>query len=277
MGLWLTVVCLLAFFLGLFTLAPLDKTEALQIGVAETMQRLHHWDVPIWNGHIYAEKPPLPYWLDELIWSQAGLVPELARLPSAIAATAGVASITWLIHGCCEREQPQRQAWQQGALAGTLLALSPGWIAFGRTAVHDIYLALAVLLALASYALGFGLVNGRSRPLASALAIGLSCGFGFLAKGLLGIGLPLLIIAVDTSLQPSSRRQVLRPAVLALFGIGLLAVISPWMAALIQHRAWDYLQGFLGFSHLQRATRAVDGHDQPLLFYLPVLFGLLCP
>jgi 4-amino-4-deoxy-L-arabinose transferase-like glycosyltransferase len=60
-------------------------------------------------------------------------------------------------------------------------------------------------------------------------------------------------------------------------GGGLLAVVTPWAAALINGHHWAFIQGFLGFSHLQRATQAVDGHDQPLLFYLPVLLGLIWP
>ena len=38
--LWLVGLCVVALYWGLFVLAPLDKTEALQIGVAESMQRL---------------------------------------------------------------------------------------------------------------------------------------------------------------------------------------------------------------------------------------------
>nr|WP_242036120.1 glycosyltransferase family 39 protein [Cyanobium sp. FACHB-13342] len=276
-GLWLALVCGLAFFHGLFTLAPLDKTEALQIGIAETMLRHKAWIVPAWNGHLYADKPPLPYWLAELVWSRFGLNPVLARIPAALAATAGVASLTWLTHRGCRQDLPARETWARTALAGTLLAFSPGWIAFGHTAVHDIYLALAVLLALGGYALGFGGASQRNRPLLGALWIGLCCGFGFLAKGLLGIGLPLLIIAVDAAVHPASRRLLLRPGCLALFSAALLAVVTPWAEALISGHHLAYIQGFLGFSHLQRATRAVDGHAQPLLFYLPVLLGLIWP
>lgn len=274
---WLGLVCFLAFFHGLFTLAPLDKTEALQIGIAETMDRLHEWVVPQWNGHLYSDKPPLPYWLAGLVWTRFGMVPEMARVPAALAATAGVAVLTFLTDRSLRRRLPPQWSRTRAVLAGSLLALSPGWIAFGHAAVHDIYLALAVMLALAGYALRFGLVQDRCQPLQGALWIGLCCGAGLLAKGLLGIVLPLLIIAVDASLNTASRRELLRPASLAMFSIGLFAVVSPWSAALIHGRHWAYLEGFLGFSHLQRATQAVDGHAQPLFFYLPVLMGLVWP
>lgn len=270
-------MCGLALFHGLFTLAPLDKTEALQIGIAETMLRMHEWVVPQWNGHIYSDKPPLPYWLAELMWNRFELIPELARIPAAVAATAGVGGLAWLTQRCCSRELPVRESWARASLAGSLLALSPGWIAFGHTAVHDIYLALAVLMALGGYALGFAVPAHRTRPQVWALWIGLWCGLGFLAKGLLGIGLPLLIIAVHAGLRPTSRRQLLRPGSLALLGGGLLAVVSPWVIALLIGRHWAYVQGFLGFSNLQRATQVVDGHSQPFFFYLPVLLGLLWP
>ncbi len=70
MGLWLAVVSLLAFFHGLFTLAPLDKTEALQIGIAETMQRLHHWDVylPVMLGLLWPTLRRL--WQQRRGWSE---------------------------------------------------------------------------------------------------------------------------------------------------------------------------------------------------------------
>lgn len=67
---WLAVVCVLAFFHGLFTLAPLDKTEALQIGIAETMQRLHHWDVylPVMLGLLWPTLRRL--WQQRRGWSE---------------------------------------------------------------------------------------------------------------------------------------------------------------------------------------------------------------
>jgi 4-amino-4-deoxy-L-arabinose transferase-like glycosyltransferase len=278
-ALWLALVCSLALFLGLFTLAPVDKTEALQIGIAETMLRLHAWVVPQWNGHLYADKPPLPYWLDEVLWQWFGLTPELARLPAAICASLGVAVIACLVQRVARRELPAREAWLRSALAGTVLALSPGWIGFAHAAVHDIYLAVAITLAVAGHAIGFCLpeCQSHSRPRLWAAWIGFWCGVGFLSKGLLGIGLPLLIIGADCALQRQTRRTILRPLPLLQMGTVMLLVISPWLAGLIAGGHWNYLQGFLGFSNLQRATRVVDGHDQPLLFYLPVLLALLGP
>lgn len=277
LALWLTLVCGLALFHGLFTLAPLDKTEALQIGIAETMFRLHEWAVPQWNGHLYSDKPPLPYWLAELMWRRFGLTPELARVPAAVAASAGVGWLAWLLQRRISHQRPMREGWARAGLAGSLLALSPGWIAFGRTAVHDIYLALAVTMALSGYALGFAVPSHRTRPQIWALWIGLWCGLGFLAKGLLGIGLPLLVMAAHAALHPTSRHKLLRPGSLTLLCGGLFVVVSPWMGTLIAGQHWAYLQGFLEFSNLQRATQVVDGHDQPLFFYLPVLIGLLWP
>ncbi|WP_152669611.1 glycosyltransferase family 39 protein [Synechococcus sp. GFB01] len=273
--LWLSLVCSLALFGGLFTLAPVDKTEALQIGIAETMLRLQEWVVPQWNGHLYADKPPLPYWLAMVVWQWFGLTPELARLPAAICATLGVAVIAWLLQRVARRELPAREAWLRAALAGTLLALSPGWIVFAHSAVHDIYLSVAITLALAGYAIGFCMPESPFRPRRWAAWIGFWCGVGFLSKGLLGIGLPLLIIGADCCLRGETRRVILRPLPLLQMGTAMLVVISPWLAGLIAGRRWDYLQGFIGFSNLQRATQAVDGHHQHPLFYLPVLLALL--
>jgi len=280
--LWLMLLCILALFHGLFSLTPLDKTEALQIGIAETMFRLQSWVVPQWNDHLYYDKPPLPYWLAALVWHRFGITPEWARIPAALSATLGVASLAWMLHRASEQELPPRQSWSQAALGGSLLALSPGWIGFAHAAVHDIYLATAVSMGLLGYAAGFYLnkahaTNSHSAQKVWALWIGVWCGIGFLSKGLLGIALPLLIIGVDLLLTANRKTPVLRPACLIWLGGGLGGVISPWLTSLIIGGRWDYLKGFLGFSHLQRATQAVDGHDQPLLFYLPILLALIWP
>lgn len=275
---WLALVCLLSLFHGLFTLAPLDKTEALQIGIAETMLRDHSWVLPHWNGHLYSDKPPLPYWLAAVVWTRFGLIPELARLPAALWATLGVAAIAVLLRELSRRQPGPDRGWQRAALGGSLLALSPGWIAFAHTAVHDIYLAVAVTMALAGYASGFGAqgVSGRHRLLRS-LWIGGWCGVGFLSKGLLGVGLPLLVIAVDAALHRPRALSLRRPLSTVLLLAAMTAVVAPWLGSLVIRDHWDYLQGFLGFSHLARATRSVDGHTQPLFFYLPVLLALLLP
>lgn len=275
--LWLSLVCAVALFHGLFTLAPVDKTEALQMGIAETMLRLGEWVVPQWNGHLYADKPPLPYWLAMGLWSRFSLHPELARVPAAITATVGVASLVWVLHHVASRQGLNQANPFRAVLGGTLLALSPGWIAFAHTAEHDIYLAVAICLALLGYAVGFATQDAPSRSWPWSLWIGFWCGVGFLSKGLLGIGLPLLIITTDALLRPATRQRLFTPPQLLLFGLALLAVVSPWISSLVAHQHWDYLQGFLGFSNLERATKAVDGHDQPLFFYGPVLIGLLVP
>lgn len=275
--LWLVGLCVVALYWGLFVLAPLDKTEALQIGVAESMQRLDEWVVPQWNGHTYAEKPPLPYWLAGLVWNHLGLVPEMARVPAALTGTLGVALLAWFTHRLLEGEVSDDERWKRAAVAGSLLALSPGWIAFSRTAVHDIYLAVSVAMAIVGYAIGFCLQPRRYSSPFWATWIGVWCGVGFLAKGLLGIGLPLLIMGFDAVLHRESRRSLIQPVPLALLTGGLLTTVSPWLIALRSGQHNDYLDGFFGFSHLQRATSAVDGHDQPLIFYLPVLIGMLWP
>lgn len=59
-----------------------------------------------------------------------------------------MAVIAWLVQRATRHELSPREAWLRSTLAGTLLALSPGWIGFAHAAVHDIYLAAAITLAL---------------------------------------------------------------------------------------------------------------------------------
>src|SRR5690606_19107016 len=80
-------------------LLPVDETRYL--AVAWEMRTGGHWLVPRLNGEIYADKPPLLFWLINLVWSVTGVAEFSARLvgpafgAATIAATAALARRLW--------------------------------------------------------------------------------------------------------------------------------------------------------------------------------------
>ena len=49
-GLWLLLICWLAFFQGLGSVGLMDKTEALFVEVGHQMLERGDWITPWWNG-----------------------------------------------------------------------------------------------------------------------------------------------------------------------------------------------------------------------------------
>jgi len=108
----LAVLALLGALLFLPGLGRRDlwnPDEARYAEVAREMRLLGHWSVPRLNGEVYAQKPPLFFWL---ILASSGLtggeVTEVsARLPSALAAIGALL----LVFRIGERLFNRRAAW----------------------------------------------------------------------------------------------------------------------------------------------------------------------
>lgn len=273
-GAILTFLCWVAFFNGLTILDPVDKTEALQIGIAQEMFRQHELVTPSWNFHPYFDKPVLPYWLAGTTYRLLGPDPTAARIPAALTASAAVIGL-FLSLWRAAAPTSQATALKRALIGAGLLALSPGWIGFGRTAVHDIYLSTSITACLLLFWWGFCWPRSRSAQHGYAALIGLAMGAGFLAKGPLGVLFPGMVIGLYLLLNKDSARSLLRISSIAIALGSLTAVITPWLTASIQANGSAFVSHFFGFSNLQRLTESVDGHRQPVWFYIPCL-ALLC-
>lgn len=156
-------------------LLPIDETRYLS--VAWEMHQSHDFLVPHKNGAIYTHKPPLLFWLINLVWAISGtgglLAEALARLVApafgvaSLFATAWLARILWPQDGA-------RIGWRAGAiLAGfSVFALYSGLVMF------DTMLTLATLLGLGALVRAL-----RGEGTRYWIGFGLALGFGVYAKG----------------------------------------------------------------------------------------------
>jgi 4-amino-4-deoxy-L-arabinose transferase-like glycosyltransferase len=272
----LALLCWLAFFNGLGTLGLMDKTEALFVEVGHQMHLRNDWITPWWNGERFFDYPVWGYWMVALAFRLFGVSAWAARLPVALAASSVVVAAFFLLWHWGEPQERLQVRWGRAALGAGVLATSPGWIGWGRTSTTDMFLSSAISLAL------FAFLLAHLQPSASPLAVlgrfgtSLFAAIAVLAKGPVGVLLPLLVIGVFLLLSGQWRRW-LKPfhlfSMLALF----LAVSAPWYAAAARVNGSDFLGGFLGFSNLQRFTTVIYDHPGPPWFYLPWLVILLFP
>jgi len=274
---WLALLCGVAFFRNLGILGLVDKTEALQVEVTRRMAASGDWITPFWNGAPYFDKPVWPYWMGGLSFRFFGVSPLAARLPSALAASAVVLAVFALLWLLAEPAERPRSRWGRAALGAGMMALSPGWIAWGVTGVHDVHLVAGISFALFGYVACLSSRLPRRGRWVAAVLMPLGMALGVLAKGPLGCLLPLVVILLDLlrrrrlDLLRSHPRRII--ALAALF----LALAAPWYVLILQARGDAFLHHFFGFSNLQRLTSVVNRHDGPWWFYLPVVVLLLFP
>jgi 4-amino-4-deoxy-L-arabinose transferase-like glycosyltransferase len=275
-GLWLLLLCWLAFFNGLGELGLMDKTEALFVEVGHQMLQREDWVTPWWNGERFFDYPVWGYWMVALSFRLFGVSEWAARLPVALAASAVVVAAFALLLVWAPSGEARQTRWLRAAVAAGVLATTPGWIGWGRTSTTDMFLSSAIALALFGFLLT--LRHPRHPRLAPLGRIGLAgfSGIAVLAKGPVGVLLPGLVIAAFLTLTGRWRRWLLPGPLLAMLLL-FLGVCLPWYAAAAQVNGMEFLGGFLGFSNLQRFTSVIYDHPGPPWFYVPWLLLLVFP
>jgi 4-amino-4-deoxy-L-arabinose transferase-like glycosyltransferase len=190
--LWLGLICWLAFFNGVGVLGLMDKTEALFVEVGHQMLQRGDWVTPWWNGKPFFDYPVWGYWMVALSFRLFGVSPWAARLPVAIAATAVVAASFLLLWSLAPQGEPWRARWFRAALGAGVLATTPGWIGWGRSSTTDMFLASAIALSLYSFLLAHRLPTRTAAAALARVGMALFAGIAVLAKGPVGLLLPLL-------------------------------------------------------------------------------------
>lgn len=270
-------LCGLAFGQHLGSLGLMDKTEGLFVEIPRQMLITGDWVTPRWNGEIFFDYPVWGYWMVGLSFRLFGVSEWAARLPVALAASATVFAVFAVLMLVAQEPEPHHRRLGRATLGATVLALSPGWLGWGRSSVTDMFLASAITLAL----LGFVLAHSArdDRPWQRSLGyivLALFCGIAVLSKGPVGLLLPGMVILVFWALKGRFWFQVRQTPWVALILL-FLGVSAPWYAMATVANGAEFLGRFLGFSNFERFTSVIYDHPGPPWFYLPWVLVLLLP
>ncbi len=156
-------------------------------------------------------------------------------------------------------------------LSALVLATSAEYIVLARVVVHDISLAFFVTLALTLFFVGYK--NEKHRKPAFLFGYA-ALGFAVLAKGPVGVVLPMMIIGLFLI----CKRQ-LRFLKEMQIGWGLfifLAVAAPWYI-LMSVRNPDYSEYFFLKQNIGSFLSQQSRHPKPFYYYIPVLMGGFFP
>jgi 4-amino-4-deoxy-L-arabinose transferase-like glycosyltransferase len=269
-------LCAVSLFNHLGSLGLMDKTEGLFVEVPRQMLESGDWVTPRWNGDTFFDYPVWGYWMVGLSFRLFGITEWAARLPAALAATSTVlAAFALVLQLAPSTEEPQ-QRLGRATLAGSVLALSPAWVGWGRSAVTDMFLSSAIALALFSFVLAYLSVERPGLRRWGHAGMALFAGIAVLAKGPVGLLLPGLVIGVFLLLKGELWSELRRTPLLPMSAL-FLGVTVPWYALATQANGMEFLARFLGFSNLERFTSVLYSHPGPPWFYLPWVLILLLP
>lgn len=250
-----------------------DRDEPRFAQATVEMLASRDWIVPTFDGELRADKPILVYWLMAPAVAALGATGLAARSVSILAALAALLLVAHLARRWIGRTS--------APLAAAILATSPLFLVEGTLATTDALLLVFVTGAVAAWAGGFG---GRI-DVARALVLGLCLGGAQLAKGPVGLALPVLAILVAHVLLRRARTEP-RPPV----GLGrALAVAVPigialflaWAIPANARTGGEFLRRGLGHHVVERVSTPLEGHGGnfflALPFYVPVLIVGFAP
>lgn len=237
----------------------MDPDEGRYAEVAREMITTGDFVTPHLNFVKFFDKPPFLYWLTSASFFLFGQNEFAARLAPAIC---GILSV-----GIVFLFSSNLYGKRAGGISSLVLGTSLLYFALAHVAITDMPLTFCITLSLAGFYLG---QRGKSAWMAGFYG---GMGLGLLAKGLIGVILPLGTVLIWIFLTRD--RQALR-SLFSLKGVAFAAAISlPWFL-LVCSRNPDFFEYFFVRQHFIRYLTTVDNRYEPFWFFLPViLFGFL--
>ncbi len=240
-------------------LLPIDETRYLT--VAWEMWQGGSKIVPRLNGELYSHKPPMLFWLMNVIWSVIGVNELVARL---VAPAFGLASVA-LTAVLARRLWPD--APDRAGLAALILGSGVVFVLYGSATMFDTMLTAATLGAMLS------LVALRRAPaIVPMLAFGAAMALGVYAKG------PVILVHVMpvALLYPFWADRMTRPGLWAWYrsiGLGIvvaLVLVGLWLGPALLLGGEEYRTDVLWRQSAGRMVDAFD-HDRPVWFFAALL------
>jgi 4-amino-4-deoxy-L-arabinose transferase-like glycosyltransferase len=254
----------LSFSLGARNLTLPD--EGRYVGIAWEMLRSGNWLIPTENGLPFFHKPPLFYWLTAASMNRFGTGAAAARLAPLLAAALGALGLYRVA---------RHWAGEPAARWSVLVLLTEPFF-FGGAQFANLDMPVAACIALSILSAAHAALLFRSglphRP--AVLGAWAAAAFGVLAKGLIGVALPGMVVLVWLILS-GQRRAIVRlcwPAGPALFA--LIAV--PWFLA-VQARYPGFAHYFFVYQHFERFAKAGFNNVEPWWFFAAVVPALTIP
>ncbi len=262
---WLTLAALWLLLLALAAVRPLALPDEGRYGdVGRWMLVSGDWLAPRLNGIVFFHKPPLLHWLQATTLWVAGVHAWSARLVPALHAGLMMVSLYLAARHIAGEATARRAVW----MLGTSLAFLIG----GQYINHDMLVGTWISVAIGCFAAA--IMHAERPHTGLALAGFAACALGVLAKGLIGLVLPGLVMFVWLTLSRQWPKALRMPW---LRGVLLFCALAlPWFVLGEQRHPglFDYL--IIG-QHFGRYTGTTFNNQAPFWFYPLVLLGLLFP
>lgn len=266
----------IAIFVGASFAPPalLDDADSTHAEVAREMVQTGDWISLRMDGIHYYEKDPLMYWMMAASFELFGVNEFAARLPIALSALLAVLGV-WALGA---RMFGRRAGFYSGLVFGTCV----GSFLFTRILIPDMLVAALVTWSLFFFVSGLDRDDDRPnapdpnnvRPGYVFLGFYAACGFAFLAKSMIGILFPCMIVFAYLLL--TRRLYVIRRMRPFIGSVIFLAIAAPWSVISSlrnEHFFWFHFINEQVYRYLgKRYPKDYDTVPLPIFYALHILW-----
>ena len=250
---------------SIMPLLPVDETRYMT--VAWEMHFSKNWLLPTLNFEPYSHKPPLLFWLINLVWSIAGMNVWSVRILGGLIAFTSIPLTYLLAKTLCPDKEDIR------TFAPVILMSSPIFFVFGALIMFDFLQTVFVLLALI-----FVFKAAKTNALKFWLLFGLMVGLGILAKGpvmLVHVMFPVLLAPLWADKRSAAQWGLwYGKLLLALLIAAGLALSWALPAA---HLGGETFTNQIFWSQSAGRISHSFAHKKPFWFYVPILLLAFLP
>lgn len=263
----LAIMCLIFLFFGLNFYPLLDVDETRYAIMSRDLLNSFDWNSLMLNSQPFLEKPPLYFWLVAASIKTMGEFTAYAvRLPIAILAS----FITFFTYFVGKRVISRKF----GMISALILLSSIFFLILSHVAIID--MVLTVFMTSAIYSAFMTHFCSEKYKKYLWWYFYLFAGLAFLAKGLLGIAIPALIIFLY-NLSVGKAKEIFKPINMLPGLVVFLALILPWHIMMYMEYGNQFIREYFLYHHFARFLNSAHiGRERPLLYFIPVfLLGFL--
>lgn len=259
----LAIMCLVFLFVGLDFYPLIDVDETRYAVMARDLLHSFSWNNLMLNSEPFLEKPPLYFWLVassiKLFGSFTALI---VRLPIALLAS----FLTFFTYFLGKKVISRKF----GVISALILLTSVFFLMLSHVAIID--MVLTVFVTSAMYC---GFLTHFSEERYKKYCwwyFYLFVALGFLAKGILALALPVIVIFAY-NLATKRVKEIFKPVNILPGIVIFLATALPWHWVMYMEYGNTFIKEYFLIHHFARfIDSAYIGRQQPFWYFIPVFF-----
>ena len=264
----LTILCGIFLFWGLDFYPLLDVDETRYAIMSRDLANSNDWNVLLLNSIPFLEKPPFYFWIVGASIKLFGSFSEFAvRFPIALMASFLVFFTYFFGKKVLSRKF--------GLFSSIVLLTSVFFLVLSHVAILD--MVLTVWLASSLYSAFLSFVVEEKYKKYCWWGFWTFAGLGFLAKGILAIAIPAVILLIYGSIT-KTLKEMFKPVNFVVGLIIFLLISLPWHLIMFRDFGWEFIHEYFVKHHFARLLTSEElGRKHGFFYFIPIFIVAFMP